>query len=68
LRKRKNQQDDKADREVHESGKYGGNRQDQPREIHLGNDPLVFDHHVGGGDEDGGKVSLGNDGGEAKTE
>src|SRR5712692_7256285 len=59
-----NGEDHEADGEVHEAGKSGGDGEDEAREIHLGDEALVFDDDVGSGLEGGGEVGPGDERGE----
>ena len=61
-----NGKDDEADGEVHEAGKSGGDGEDEAREIHFGDEALVFDDDVGGGLERVGKVGPGDERGEVE--
>jgi len=63
----KNDQDGKADGEVDETGKDGGKRKDKAGEIHFGDDALIVDDDVGGGEESAGKINPRNEGGEIKN-
>src|SRR6266404_3359932 len=63
---REDGKDHEADGEVHEAGERGGNGKNQAREIHFGDEALIFDHHVGGRQEGVGKVGPGNERGEIK--
>src|SRR6266404_4606608 len=59
--------DHEADGEVHEAGERGGNGKNEAREIHFGDEALIFDDHVGGRQEGVGKVGPGNERGEIKN-
>src|SRR6267154_337603 len=61
-----NRQDHKADSEVHQAGKSGGNGKNEAREINLGDEALVVHHNVGGHLESVGEVGPGDEGGEIK--
>src|SRR6266850_7061924 len=62
-----NGEDYEADGEIHEAGKRGGNGKNQAREIHFGDEALVFDDDVGGHLEGVGEVGPGNESGEIKN-
>src|SRR5438046_197549 len=57
-----NREDDEADAKVHQAGKSGGNGKNEAREIHFGDEALVFDDDVGGGLEGGGEIGPGDEG------
>ncbi len=58
--KTENGEDNEADGKVHEARKNGGDGKNEAGEIHLGNEALVFDHHVSGGRERVGEVGPGD--------
>src|SRR5882672_10649447 len=60
-------EDHEADGEVHQAGERGGNGENQAREIHFGDEALVFDDDVGGHLEGVGEVGPGNESGEIKN-
>src|SRR6266404_6058976 len=64
---RENGQDHEADGEVYEAGERGGNGKNEAREIHFGDEALIFNDHVGGRQEGVGEVGPGNEGGEIEN-
>ena len=64
---REDGEDHEADGEVHEAGERGGNGKNEAREIHFGDEPLIFDDDVGGRQEGVGEVGPGNERGEIKN-
>jgi hypothetical protein len=57
-------EDEEADGEIHEAGDDGGDGKDETREVHLGDDALIFDDDVGGGLKGRGEVGPRDEGGE----
>src|SRR6266403_527950 len=64
---REDGKDHEADGEVHEAGERAGNGKNEAREIHFGDEALVFDDYVGGGLEGIGEVGPGNERGEIEN-
>src|SRR5882724_13286804 len=62
-----NGEDHEADGEVHQAGKRRGNGKNEAREIHFGDEALVFDDDVGGHLEGVGEVGPGNERGEIEN-
>jgi hypothetical protein len=59
-----NGEDYEADGEVYEAGKGGGNRENEAREIHFGDEALVVNDDVGGHLKGVGEVGPGDESGE----
>ena len=65
--KTENGEDNEADGKVHEARKNGGDGKNEAGEIHLGNEALVFDHHVGSHRESAGEIGPGNKSGKVEN-
>src|SRR6266571_3737085 len=61
-----NGEDDETDGEVHEAGKSAGDGENEAREIHFGDEALVFDDDVSGGLEGVGEVGPRDERGEVE--